>query len=195
MPVEDENSVTRLLSILKGEGRRVDVDRAVEVLWERYFYRLVGLARYHLRKLARVGGGLNAPEDLVVSAFHSFYRRAAAGLFPCLDDRHDLWKLLVTITGRKAAREYRRKRPEMTLGDAIDLMIAREPTPELAAELADQVRHRLSALPDDVQRSIALMKMEGFTNEEIASRQGCHVATVERKLKMIRTIWSADITD
>jgi hypothetical protein len=32
MPLEDEESVTRLLSILKGEGRREDVDRAVKAL-------------------------------------------------------------------------------------------------------------------------------------------------------------------
>jgi DNA-directed RNA polymerase specialized sigma24 family protein len=143
------------------------------------------LARDRLHNLARAGGGLNAAEDVALSAFHSFYQRAAAGLFPRLDDRHDLWKLLMTITGRKVAREYRRRHPAITLGDAIDLVIAREPTPELAGELADQVRHLLAALPDEVQRSIALMKMEGFTNQEIASHHGCHVATVERKLNRV----------
>jgi DNA-directed RNA polymerase specialized sigma24 family protein len=195
MTHEEEKSVTRFVSILKGERDSEDLDLAVKALWERYFDRLVGLARDRLRNLARAGGGLNSAEDVALSAFHSFFQRAAAGHFPRLDDRDDLWKLLVTLTGRKAAREYRRKYPRVTLGDALGQVIGKDPTPEFAALVADQYRHLLEALPDEMQRSIALMKLEGFTNNEIASSLGCHVTTVERKLKVIRTIWSVGVSD
>jgi hypothetical protein len=36
---------------------------------------------------------------------------------------------------------------------------------------------------------VALWKMEGYTKEEIASRLGCVVSTVSRKLGLIRQLW------
>jgi hypothetical protein len=41
-------------------------------------------------------------------------------------------------------------------------------------------------------RSVALWKMEGFTNREIAGRLGCVEHTVERKLRVVRQIWSGE---
>jgi hypothetical protein len=53
-------------------------------------------------------------EDVALSGMASFCRCAAAGRFPQLNDRHDLWKLLVEITRRKAVaqmtRHYAQKR-------------------------------------------------------------------------------------
>src|SRR5205823_10863614 len=73
--------------------------RAAEKLWERYFRRLVGLARQKLRHTPR---GAADEEDVAVSAFDSFFRGAAAGRFPQLHDRDDLWQLLIAITAHKA---------------------------------------------------------------------------------------------
>src|SRR5829696_1409471 len=84
---------------------------AVQQLWERYFRRLVGLARQRLR-----GGPRRAAdeEDVALSAFESFCRHAERGRFPGLLDRDGLWRLLVVLTTRKAAHlvrdEGRRKR-------------------------------------------------------------------------------------
>ena len=47
-------------------------------------------------------------------------------------------------------------------------------------------------LEDDGLRQIAVWKMEGYENDEIARRLGCGVRTVERKLGVIRAIWQAD---
>src|SRR5262249_11278918 len=84
---------------------------AVQQLWQRYFTQLVGLARQRLRGAPRRA---TDEEDVALSAFDSFCRRAAQGRFPRLDDRDDLWQVLVTITVRKAAdlanHERRKKR-------------------------------------------------------------------------------------
>jgi len=48
----------------------------------------------------------------------------------------------------------------------------------------------LEALDDRELRQVALWKMEGYTIEEIARRLGCVPRTVERKLKVIRSIWN-----
>src|SRR5262249_42971590 len=72
---------------------------AAQPLWERYFRRLVGLARAKLRQVKR---RVADEEDVALSAFDSFCRSAEQGRFPRLGDRDDLWQVLVVITSRKA---------------------------------------------------------------------------------------------
>ena len=69
-------------------------------LWERYFARLVTLARARLRLAPRAA---RDEEDVALSAFHNFCRGVEAGRFPRLDDRDDLWQVLFMITTCKAA--------------------------------------------------------------------------------------------
>jgi DNA-directed RNA polymerase specialized sigma24 family protein len=70
-------------------------------------------------------------------------------------------------------------------------MAGSEPTPEFAAMVAEEVRLLLCALDDDTLRRIATLKMEGFSNEEIAGDQRVALRTVERKLHLIRQIWES----
>src|SRR4051794_11084392 len=77
---------------------------AAQQLWERYFHRLVGFAR---RKLAGLPRPSADEEDVALSAFQSFCRSAEQGRLPHLLDRHNLWRLLLVITGRKAAHLVR----------------------------------------------------------------------------------------
>src|SRR5207253_6330209 len=89
-----EGSITRWVTALK-EGDAA----AAQPLWERYHRRLVALARAKLRAARRRAAD---EEDVVQNAFHSFFEGVARGRFPRLDDRDDLWRLLVVITARKA---------------------------------------------------------------------------------------------
>jgi DNA-directed RNA polymerase specialized sigma24 family protein len=140
---------------------------------------------------------------VALSAFDSFCRGAEHGRFPQLADRHDLWPLLVVLTARKANRlvrhERRQKRgggkvhDEAILdtdtaaeGPALAQLIGREPTPEFAAQVAEEFQRLLDRLGDEELRTIALWKLEGYTNEEIAAKLGCVARTVERKLRVIR---------
>ncbi len=70
---------------------------AVEPLWEHYYSVLVTVARRRLPS-----GGQFDSHLVAASAFDSFYTCAAAGKFPKLNDRHDLWRILFTITGAKS---------------------------------------------------------------------------------------------
>jgi DNA-directed RNA polymerase specialized sigma24 family protein len=143
-------------------------------------------------------------EDVALSAFLSFYQAAALGRFPRLDDRDDLWRLLVTVTARKARllrlHQGRQKRgqggvlDEAALAGAdvelrLDQMIGREPTPEFAAQAAEELERLLASLPDPGLRTLAQWKLEAYTNEEIAARLGCGLRSVERRLRQIRTCW------
>jgi DNA-directed RNA polymerase specialized sigma24 family protein len=199
----DDGSISLWIDRLK-EGD----DEAVQKLWQSYFERLVTLARAKLRGVSRRGAD---EEDAALSAFDSFCRGSREGRFPRLGNRDDLWRLLVTITARKAydhaEREGRLKRGAgQVRGDSAlinpspdesqhgwAVIAGTEPTPEFAAQAAEEYRILLAKLGDDELRSIAVWKMEGFLNEEIASRLGCAVPTVERRLRVIRKTWSAQI--
>ena len=186
------------------DGVKEGDEEAAQKLWERYFEQLVSLARNQLRGLSK---GLADEEDVVVNTFDSFCRGARAGRFPELKDRNNLWRLLITMTANKAKdlarHELRQKRGggkvlnegSLRAGDEsgpspmMDV-ISREPTPEFAAELAEDLERRLEALDDETLRQIALWKMEGYQNEEIAEHLGCVTRTVERKLQLIRRLWT-----
>jgi DNA-directed RNA polymerase specialized sigma24 family protein len=187
MPSTD--SVTRWLDQLQAGD-----PSAAEKLWDSYFRRLVALARARLQGVPR---GAADEEDVALSAFDSFCRGAQRGRFPQLGDRNNLWRLLVVITSRKALdlaqHEARKKRGGAVSEEAAlcgpDQLIGREPTPEFAAELAEECQRLLDRLGDGELRSVALWKMEGYSIDEIASKLGCAPRTVDRKLWVIRTLW------
>jgi DNA-directed RNA polymerase specialized sigma24 family protein len=164
-------------------------------LWQRYFQRLVGLAR---KKLHGNKPRLGDEEDIALSAFHSFCRAAEQGRFPQLSDRKDLWQILVMLTARKAwalvKHEGRQKRGGDSPATAADFeqIIGREPSPEFAAQIAEEFQIRLDRLKEDDLRKVALWKLEGYTNEEIAAKFDCVVRTVERKLWTIRRLWESE---
>jgi DNA-directed RNA polymerase specialized sigma24 family protein len=171
---------------------------AAQPLWERYFQRLVELARKRLQDTAIA---VADEEDVALSAFASFCRGALAGRFPLLTDRADLWRLLVVLTARKALHvrrdQERHKRGGLPAGLRrieldLDDIVGREPTPEFAAQVADECRRLLARLNTEQLRSIALWKMEGYTTDEIARQLGCARSTVERRLRLIRCLWEEE---
>jgi DNA-directed RNA polymerase specialized sigma24 family protein len=202
METEDRGSVTRWLDEV-----RCGDEEAARQLWRRYFEALVRLARPRLRAQSR---GAADEEDVVLSAFDSFYAGMARGRYPDLADREDLWRLLVTITARKAYNQNRwESRPKRGGGlvrhasaidacegpEADDLaqVVGSEPTPEFAAMVADEYRRLLEVLGEDELRQIANWKLEGDSDAEIAARLGCALRTVARRLELIRTLWGAEL--
>lgn len=176
-------------------------------LWERYFHRLVGLAR---KKLQHTPCRTADEEDVALSALDSFCRRAQQGQFPQLQDREDLWQLLVLITGRKAVNqakyEHRQKRggaqtakeisphADFAAGEAVlEELLSPEPTPEDAAQFAEEIRRLLNLLSDAELRAIALAKMDGYTTEEIAAKLQRAPRTIERRLRLIRKTWEQEM--
>jgi DNA-directed RNA polymerase specialized sigma24 family protein len=162
---------------------------AAQPLWERYYRQLVGLARKKLRTDRRRAAD---EEDVVQNAFHSFFKAVDQGRFPQLDDRDSLC-------------ENRQKRgggtPPVAIGmysvathdeAALVELVGDSPTPDFAAQVADEYRRLLESLGDDSLRQVAIWKMEGFGSDEIAQKLGCSRRTVARKLDAIRTLWSSE---
>lgn len=184
---------------------RAGNERAASEIWQRYFDLLVTVARQNLSRNAARGAD---EEDVALSAFDSFIRGMGKGRFSQLEDRSDLWRLLLLITVRKAAdlanREMRIKRGGgrvnvASQGDvaayqlSLDEILSVEPTPEVAAMIQDQLRFLLKKLEDPHLKTIALLKMEGYTDDEIAQQLRCVRRTVVRKLGVIRDVWAVEI--
>src|SRR5271156_301531 len=115
MTADEGASITEWLGNLR-EGDQA----AAQPLWERYFSKLVTVARTKLRRMRRTTADEDE-EDAALSAFNSFCDGAARGKFPQLADRDDLWRLLVVITARKAmAQAHREGRKKRGGGRVVD---------------------------------------------------------------------------
>jgi DNA-directed RNA polymerase specialized sigma24 family protein len=196
----DERSVTGWIASLKSGDQS-----APGRLWQRYFEPLVRVAR---NRLGRAPRAVADEEDAALSAFESFCRGATGGRYPKLDDRNDLWRLLVVITERKAIDQVQRQRQKKRGGGKVigtlspsdldghvgeyDAVTAPDQSPELIAMVADECQSLLANLRDDTLREVANLRLEGFTSDEIAGQLGCSVRSVARKLDLIRRSWLAD---
>ena len=196
-----EGSVTTWLGLLR-EGNAA----AAQELWQRYYARLVAVARERLRGASRRAAD---EEDVALSAFHSFCQAAAQNRFPRLGSRDDLWQVLVMLTARKACQERLRQSALKRGGqkDAADggrlcptfedrdleEVLGSEPSPELTVMLAEQFEHLLTLLPKETLRQMARLRLEEYTNAEIAARLGCSERTVQRKLALIRGYWEETV--
>jgi DNA-directed RNA polymerase specialized sigma24 family protein len=175
-----------------------------EGLWKLYFYRLLRLAQ---RRLARLPQRAADAEDVALSAFATFCRRAEQGELD-VNDSDNLWPLLARITACKAAQlvrhEGRQKRGGGTVrgdsvwpvetegGVGIDRVLATEPTPEAVIAATEECQ-RLLAMLGQPLRTVATLKLEGYSNPEIAVRLDVAPRTVERKLAIIRDCWSQEV--
>ena len=200
---KDEEVSSWVLHLANGDE---EISRQI---WNEYFGKLVRLAR---RKLDGMPLRDVDEEDVALSAMNSFYQGMTKQKFDHLKNREDLWKLLVTITARKATAKLRRHFAQKRGGggirgesvfqkrdsfggrdEGIGNILGHEPTPELATGVAENCQLLLDQLGDETLRQIALMTLEGHRTEEIAVHLGCVRRTVERKLERIREIWSSGI--
>jgi len=195
-----DGSVTRLIQLLRSDDA-AERDMAARLIWLRYFRDLLDLARKNLdRRIRR----REDEEDVLQSMYKSFCLRQQRGEFD-LAGRDALWKLLVTITLRKArtaakrqGRDMRDVAREQTLPIengtqsahwVLEQMDAAGPSPAEAAVLNEALERRLAALGDPELRQIALWRLEGYTNREIADKLDCTERSVERRLERIRSKW------
>lgn len=201
--MSNDGTVTRWLRQLEAGD-----EEAAHLLWQRYYRELVELARARLSTTPR---RVSDEEDVALSVLRCLYEGAARGQFAALVNRHDLWQLLATITGRKVIDQQRhvtkqkrgggRVRGDSVLqrnnGDhssaGFDQIRGDAPTPEVLAITAEEFQRLMALLDDDRLRQIAQCKLDGYTNEEIGQRLGLACRSIERKLQRIREIWEGEL--
>ncbi|MEM8734790.1 MAG: sigma-70 family RNA polymerase sigma factor [Planctomycetota bacterium] len=187
--MSDESSVELLQRWKDGD------EVAAAALFDRYVNQLCGLARNRLseRMKRRV-----EPEDVVQSAYRSFFRNAGEDRY-VLDKSGDLWKLLAAITMNKirgqvefhTAKKRRiyaedslaTNRSTMGLGPTA---IATEPTPEDAAAVVEELETVMKAL-DPLKRTVFELALQNRDESEIAASVQRSGRTVRRMLAEIRS--------
>jgi DNA-directed RNA polymerase specialized sigma24 family protein len=179
--------------------------QAVTDLWNDHYASLVRLAAQRLpARLRRTGD----EEDVALSAFHSFIAGVRNDRFPDLQGPENLWSLLITLTSRKVNAHVRRQTRQkrgggMVRGESVFLepdgseksagiggVGDERPSPEIQAQLSEATDELLNSLDDDQLRQIAIMRMDGYLVAEIASRLQLSKRAIERRLNLIRKIWS-----
>lgn len=190
---------------------------AAQSLWE---YCVPQLLRYSRSRLPPNLRKALDEEDVALSAFKSLCNGAQEGGLQSVQNRHELWNLLCCIASRKASgyikHETRQKRGGGKVrGESIFLSggnpstadapaggLDNEPaapvsgmqTGDEIAELTEQCEHLLDSLDDDMLKTIALLRLEGYSVDEIAERIDCAKRSVERRLALIRKIWTENST-
>lgn len=188
---ELSSSVTEWVSNLKSGD-----ELAAERLWEFAKDRLLAAAN----RARNPTHSTYDEEDVAASAFAAFCEAARGS--PTIDvrDRTDLWQLLLTITLNKA-REKARNCGRIRRGgkvshqviDAESLLDKQMLDPSLQAAAQEECVRLLEKLGRDEIRTVAVLKVQGFTGEEIASQLNCTRRSVQRRLALIRSIWSDEV--
>lgn len=197
-PISEEPITDLLVALRDGDSE------AADRLWSVYYHLMCGLAD---RRLGKISNPVFDQEDVALSAFKSFCMGMRGGRFSALKDREGLWPLLIALTMRKTIDAIRlatrQKRgggktgnaPGLaTLDRSIDVLhsVAGGPQPEVAVELHELLQRLLENLRqmgDDRLENIVQLRIEGYSNQEIANKLGCVVRTVERKIRLIEDCW------
>ncbi len=188
----ESGSVTQFFGQL-----RTGSPAAAEALWARFFPRLVALAR---KSLAGRPQRVADADDAAQSAFASFCLRVQAGEYE-VGNRSDLWVLLGVITANKARMQARQEAAAKRGGGRVigEGALARSdgsplPLDEAAiltpANFDLHCEELLSQLEPDL-REIAVLRLLGYRNCEVAEMHDCTERKIERKLNLIRLRWQA----
>lgn len=190
--VEDTGSVSNWLKELK-----IGDQNAVEAIWNRYYQRVVEFA---IQKMRMNPDRAVDGEDIAQLTMHRFCLNATSGNYPDLDDRQQLWDLLVVYTLnriRKHLRECNRNKRsgmhrlvfEFKRSQAIEDLRS----PEAPTIMADMVQSWLDRLdredPSGQLKQIAIWSMEDISGSEIARIMKKRKSAILQQIRLIRLLW------
>ncbi len=164
--------------------------RLLEEHCEEIFQELLATAKKDLDAWP-IGG--QQEHDIVMSVFRTFIRRDKDRRFSELRDSNDLLNMMLWLITRKIAdkrrRHYRRGEGKVICPDILKA----KPAPDVDESACRELLDLLDKPPQVADlRKIAVLKLEGYSNEDIASRLKCSEATVRRKITEIRSRWSPE---
>lgn len=186
--LEDKESIELIRQWQAGD------QHAAEAMFNRYVHRLVGLAR------TRLSGQMRRrvePEDVVQSAYRSFFRKAGDGHFE-LGKSGDLWRLLAAITINKVRGQvefHTAQKRGITAETSTDgtsqfrvgpEAIGDDPSPEDAAAIVEELEAVMQGL-DATQRRILTLSLQDASESEISEAVQRSGRTVRRTLLQIRS--------
>lgn len=185
MTADEEGSVSHCFRMLKAGDRS-----AMQALWDHFFPRLLGLAR---KTLGDCYGGVADVDDAVQSALISFWQRVERGDLDGPRDRDSLWNLLAVITVRKSFKHRERENAQKR-GGGKKIVSLTEEVAQIRSQDFDTFCSELLDMLDDQCRRVAIQRLVGYKNKEIAESLGCTERSIERKLHLIRLCWAEEMS-
>jgi RNA polymerase sigma factor (sigma-70 family) len=172
-------------------------EEAADQLWRECYEKVVNFAR---KKLGGVSRKVADEEDIALSVLQSFCEAVQLGRFPSLKDRDDLWKILFKMTTWKSIDHRRKEKRNNIKSEGIFMspdneragihnMPGRLSEEAFAHLISEELEFYLGLLDDELGQ-YALAKLEGHKNQEIADDLGVSLKTVERRLNLIRQVWT-----
>ena len=169
------------------------------MLWERFFERLSEFADKKIYpRHRRIFDG----EDIANSALFALVDGLRNERFTTVQNRDELWQILVLIASRKICNRGRHqdrgKRGSGKVrggsffengdGEHVAAFLKRGQSQDMG-EFERICAELLETLPNDEYKQIALYRLAGYSNQDIANKMSCAKRTIERKLNAIRTVW------
>ena len=184
----NENSISLWISALRSGD-----ESAAAALWDRYFQRLMHVARGRMKGMPRSSYD---EEDAAISTFRVLCQKLAAGEYPELADRDALWSVMLTVLVRKVLRRFEYESAQKR-GQAVSMSTGIETAQreDLSPLVSEECEHLLTRLDDDLLEQVVVLKLDGFTNDDVAQQLGKSIRTVQRMLTLIREIWVRDANE
>ncbi|MFM2218807.1 MAG: hypothetical protein RL240_3125 [Planctomycetota bacterium] len=166
-------------------------------IWKRFYEKVVRLAS---KELGNQPDRAIDGEDVAQSVFRRVYAGVMSGSYSDIDNRQDLWRLLIVSTHNRVRSHFRaihaQKRPVFSNGGKDDLhvsMFDELSGPVAKAQFADLVSHLLQKLdqedPTGELRQIALLKLDEYSAEEIGKIVKRRKSHVLQSIRLIRMLW------
>jgi DNA-directed RNA polymerase specialized sigma24 family protein len=183
----NEITVTKWIAAL-----RQGDDASAKELWHRYFQRLMNFAR---SRMGAISKAVYDEEDAAISTFRVLCENLKTGKYPDIADGDEFWRLMLTVAVRKISRrveyESAAKRCDSSANRVDEsLALAKE-----SNQVAIEYQELLSKLNDPNLERVAVLKLDGYTNEEIATAINRTRRTVQRMLDLIRDLWREELVE
>ena len=191
---ESAGTVTKAI-----DGLLTERETASELLWDFYFERL---CRFATTKIAKRQRRLIDNEAVAASAMYALLDGIENERFGLIDNRDELWRILVIVATRKAydARRHHlcaKRGAGLVRGDSVfstkglKAIIADQrgdSDPSGCSEVESVLEELNKQLPDDNYRQITTLRLAGHNNREIARKLNCSTRTIIRKMTLIQSI-------
>ncbi|WP_417379107.1 ECF-type sigma factor [Gimesia sp.] len=193
----DKNEETPVSNWLATLGK--DQKDVVQRIWDEFYEKLIRYAETRVKTFPT--STLDA-EDIVLSVFESVWAASQQGRFDSVQNRDELWWLLIAMTHRKAVTHIRRETAQkrtslhgklpvsMNSIENFQAFVSTDRSPEYFVIMEEEYQRALKKLSDDNLKKIAVYKIQGYTHEEICELLDISPATVTRKVRLIRKVWS-----
>lgn len=184
--MQSEHSVTSWIAAV-----RTGDPGAAERLWSRYFRQLMFQARARMSNLSKSSYD---EEDAALSTFNVLCKKLNEGQY-AVSDRQELWQLMLKVLVRKIGRRAKyqsaaKRFPVENRSSAISVEELPAPT---SKEISQECFDLIASLKDPNLERVALLKFEGYSNDEIAAQLQRTRRTVQRMLNLIRDLWEEEL--